>query len=104
MNLKFLPENKADAFAIQAVALGTATEDQQKRAFSCIVRELAGTYDMTFDPESERASNFNEGRRHVGRALVNLINANITLLYQEAGKPAPVKQAPQVHRKRKPNG
>lgn len=104
MNLKFLPDDKADAFAIQSFALGKATEDQMKRAFTCIVRELCGTYEMTFDPENDRVSNFNEGKRHVGRALVNLVNANVTLLYQAAERQPALKTPTQVHRKRKPNG
>ncbi len=103
MNLVFLPDEKADAYAIQAWSAGVATEDQQKRAFNCIVRELSGTYDMSFDPDSSRVSDFNEGKRHVGRALVNLINANLTVLYAEANKKAAVKTI-QVDRKRKTNG
>lgn len=76
-DVKFVPENVVDGYAIQALAAGKATEDQQKRAFNCIVKEICGTYKMTFDPESDRVSNFNEGARHVGRVLVGLITLNL---------------------------
>ena len=102
MNLTFLPEDKADAYAIQALAKGEATPDQQKRAFKCIVQEIARTYEMTFNPESERVSNFNEGSRHVGRAIVGIVNANLTALYAELErKPMAKEQNLTVTRKRK---
>ncbi len=73
----FLPEELQDAYAIQAVARGEGGPHEQERAIKCIVEELAKTYDMTFDPESDRASAFNEGSRHVGRAIVGIINCNL---------------------------
>ena len=101
--MKFLPDEIADAVAIEAWALGTATEDQQKRAFKCVVNELCGTYEQSFDPDNQHITAFNEGRRQVGRALVGLLHANLTLLYAEANKKAAVKTI-EVNRKRKSNG
>ena len=72
-----LPDDLHDAYAIQAVAEGVADEHQQQRAIKCIVEEIAGTYAQTFDPESARMSDFNSGRRHVGRTIVNIIHANV---------------------------
>jgi len=80
--IEFLPADQADAFAIKAVAEGTADLHMQQRAFKCIVQELCGTYEMTFDPESIRKSDFNEGRRHIGRALVGIVNLPSEVLKQ----------------------
>jgi hypothetical protein len=73
----FLPADTVDAYAIQAVARGEGGPNEQIRAITCIVNEIAGTYDMTFDEESARQSDFNEGRRQVGRAVVGIINQNL---------------------------
>lgn len=75
--IKFIPEKASDGYAIQALAEGKATPEQQKKAFNCIVRELSGAYDMSFDPESARITDFNEGKRHVGRAIVGLLSINL---------------------------
>lgn len=96
--LKFIPDEVADAYAIQALVRGEANEHQQIRAFKCIVEELCGTYDMTFDPDSPRVSDFNEGKRHVGRALVGLTSLNLGKLKKED---QPKEQDPvKVNRKR----
>jgi len=100
MQLKLIPDDIVDGYAIQALATGTATEDQQKRAFNCIVRELCGTYDMTFDPESERVTAFNEGRRSIGRALVGILSTNLTII-KEVEKVKRVAKELTVNRKRK---
>lgn len=78
--IKFLPNDEHDMRAIQALSKGAASEAQQIRALKCIVNELAGTYDMSFDPSDPYMTAFNEGRRHVGRAIVGVLNSNITTL------------------------
>jgi len=51
----------------------------------------------TFDPESQRWSDFNEGKRHVGRTLVNISTINVGIIKQnqkilsEAMNPQPTK-------------
>lgn len=60
----------ADVAALRSLAAGTASEDQQKRAFAFIVNGIAGTYERTFHPEDARATDFSEGKRHVGRMMV----------------------------------
>ncbi len=72
-----LPKNTADGYAIQALARGEASPAAQQRALKCIIEEFCGTYDMTFDPDSDRNSTFAEGRRSVGRGIVNTISANL---------------------------
>lgn len=75
--IQFIPEDVVDGYAIQALAEGIATEDQQKRAFHCIVYELCNTYKMTFHPESQKIQDLKEGRRSVGLALVGLLSLNL---------------------------
>ena len=70
-----LPRKRSDAAAIQALSRGTANDGQQRLALKCIIEELCGTYDMTYDPEGHTA--FNEGRRSVGRALVGTIQTSL---------------------------
>lgn len=83
--IRVLPQDDSDSYAIQALARGEATEAQQLQAFKCIVEEICGTYEMTFDPESERKTAFNEGSRHVGRVLVGIVKMNLGKL-KEAEK------------------
>src|SRR3546814_12923992 len=61
-----------DVGAIQALARGDASEDQQRRALRNIVETLAGTYDLSYRPDSTHDTAFAEGRRFVGLTLVKL--------------------------------
>ena len=78
-----LPADLTDAYAIKAIAEGEGGPNEQIRAFRWIVNELCGTYNMSFDEESARMTDFNEGRRHVGRTLVNIINENLGPISQK---------------------
>ena len=64
-----LPKDPKDIYALQALYRGEAPPDQQIRALKCIIEELAGADDMTFDPDNDRNTCFAEGRRSVGRAI-----------------------------------
>lgn len=64
----------ADVSALQALARGDADADQQKRALDWIIRKAALTYDVSFQPESDRATAFAEGRRFVGLEVVKLLS------------------------------
>ena len=79
-----LPADKVDAYAIQALINGEASPDQAAQAVKCIIYELCGTYGEPFDPESSRWTDFNLGKRSVGRTLVNIGTATIGLIYQVA--------------------
>src|SRR3990167_10757117 len=100
--MTILPKDIADSYAIQAFMRGEANEAKQKRASKCIVEEICGTYDMTFDPKDERQSCFNEGKRHVGRALVGIANISLGVV-QEAEKRVE-KRKIVVHTKGKSHG
>ena len=73
----------ADAAAIQALAKGTASADQQRRALDWIVLQAARTYDLAYRPgavEGERDTNFALGRQFVGQQIVKAIKLKIGLL------------------------
>ena len=67
----------ADAGALQAMQRGDASPHQQQRALDYIIRALAGTYDLSFRPDSERETSFAEGRRFVGLQIVKLLNLKL---------------------------
>ena len=68
-----------DAAALQALERGEATEDQQKRALNWLVNQAAGTYQLAWEPDNERASSFEAGRRFVGLKIVELLKLNLSV-------------------------
>ena len=66
----------ADAGALQALARGDATPEQQKRALEWTIKNAALAYDVSFQPESDRASSFAEGRRFVGLKIIELLTVS----------------------------
>lgn len=68
------PYENEDAWAIKALASGTANEHQQRRALDFIINKLAGTYDVSFRADSTRETDHAEGKRWVGLQLVKLVN------------------------------
>ena len=69
-----------DAYAVQAVMYGRASEDQQKRAMAFIVNQVCGTYDLSYRPTSDRDTAFAEGKRFVGLQMVKFAQLNIARL------------------------
>lgn len=69
--------SKGEAYAVKALAAGTANEGQQRVAWDFIMR-LTGIRDLEFRPD-ERASIFASGKRFVGLQLVKPVSlpANI---------------------------
>lgn len=78
------PPPVAVTMAIKGLAAGTASDEQQKRALAWIINELCGTYDMSFHPDSQRASDFAEGKRFVGTQIVKEVNINPSLIRKES--------------------
>jgi hypothetical protein len=62
--------------SIQALARGDASPHQQQEALRWVIEAAAGTYDLSFSPESDRATSFAEGRRFVGLQIVKLLKIN----------------------------
>ena len=62
-----------DIRAVQAVAAGTASPDEQKRALDWIVTSAAQTYEEPFVPGRDDVRSYVLGRRSVGLAIVKLM-------------------------------
>jgi hypothetical protein len=80
------------SYTLQALATGTANEHQQKAALKFIVEKLAGAYDQTFDPDNERLSAYNEGRRAVGRAIIQITALNLAKIKESLNPPKETKK------------
>lgn len=76
------PWEPADVAAIQALARGDATADQQRRALDYIINNIAGTYDLSYRPDSDRDTAFAEGKRFVGLQIVTRLKTNLAALRQ----------------------
>jgi hypothetical protein len=73
----------ADVSAVQALARGDATEEQQKRALDWIINSACGTYEVSYRPggqEGERDTCFAEGRRFVGSQIVKALKISLYAL------------------------
>jgi len=70
----------ADATALQALERGDATEVQQQRALAWIIHNAAATYEVAWEPENERASSFESGRRYVGIEIIKMLKLNTNAL------------------------
>ena len=68
------PCDAHDVYALKALAAGSASEGQQKRALNWILNQCCGVPDNTYYPDSERDSIFASGKRFVGLEIVALIN------------------------------
>ena len=77
------PYTDETVYAMKALTAGTATAEQQKHALDWIIKTLAGTYEMSFRPDSERETDFQEGKRFVGLQIVKMINLPAALLKKE---------------------
>lgn len=79
------PWEDADAGAIQALARGDASEDQQRRALEWIINRACATYDMSFHPEGDRATCFAEGKRFVGNQIIKMMKINLAKMRSAHG-------------------
>jgi len=67
---------------VQALASGTASADQQKRALKWLIENAAGTYDLEYRSDA-RDHAFTSGRRFVGLQVVKLLHLNVAKLKKE---------------------
>lgn len=77
---KPVPYEDADVAALQALAKGVATAEQQKRALNWWIEKAAGTYDLPYRPggrEGERDTLMAIGRMFVGQQTVKLLKLKI---------------------------
>lgn len=72
----------ADVAAVQALARGEATPEQQQRALNWVVNKAALTYDLDYRPDS-RDHAFSSGRRFVGLQVVKVLQLDVAKLRKE---------------------
>lgn len=72
----------ADVAAVQAVARGDATKDQQQRALNWIIYNAARAYDLDYRPDS-RDHAFASGRRFTGLEIITILKINIGKLKEK---------------------
>jgi len=73
----------ADAYAMQRLQAGDATEEQQKRALDWIINKACETYEPTFYPgglEGQRNSDLAQGKRFAGMQIVKMLNIDTAKL------------------------
>lgn len=73
----------ADVSAIQALLIGDATAEQQKRALDWIIIKASGAYEFNYYP-SDRDTSFALGRSFVGQQIIKLTKLNISKLRKES--------------------
>lgn len=77
---------KADVVALQALARGEATPDQQIRGMEYILKTISDRNGMSFRPgglEGDRDTAFAEGRRFVGNQIVKLTKLPLSKIKEE---------------------
>lgn len=77
------PYDLADVSAVQALARGDATPDQQQRALRWIIERAAGSYEFNYYP-SDRDTAFALGRAFVGQQLVKLTKLSVSDLKRQS--------------------
>ena len=81
--------DEADARALQRLAAGDATPEQQKRALNWIIHSACLTYDFPFRPggaEGARETDLALGRQFAGQQIVKLVKIDLLALQQNAKK------------------
>lgn len=73
---------KEDAYAVQALAAGSASPGQQQRVVKWLFEQAARVDDLSFRPgqDGDRATAFAEGRRFVGLQFAKLMNLKSEIL------------------------
>ena len=75
--------NKRETAAIQCLAKGEATPEQQKIALDWIIEKACNRYDVPYRP-SERDTSFLCGRMFVGQQIIKQIKLKLGPLTEEA--------------------
>ena len=81
-------DNK-DVAALQAVARGNATPEQQQAALQYIVNSICMDDDLPFFPDDHQACDFAAGKLFVGKQIKKLCRLNLQALIEaekKAGK------------------
>ena len=70
---------KADAAALQALAAGNASKEQQQRALNWIIYDCCGTYDLDYRPDPREHAAIS-GKRMIGLNIVTLLKVKLGIL------------------------
>jgi len=81
--LTMAPFEPHEASALQALWAGTADAHQQKIALTWILEGACGIHEISFSPKDGRITDFNEGRRFVGKQIAEILRTNVTLLVEK---------------------
>lgn len=73
------PFSVAEHTAVQALAAGAASPDQQQLALDWIIHRAARTYDLSFRDADTHGTAFAEGRRFTGLQIVRVLNTRLVL-------------------------
>lgn len=79
------PRELADVLALKALAAGKANEDQQRRAYEFILKDICGVQFLAYQPDSVRDTDFALGKQFVGHTIVKFVNLNPDVFKQETG-------------------
>lgn len=66
-----------DAGAAKALLAGEATPEQQKRFMLWLVNNACGYNEVAWEPENERATSFEAGRRFVAVQVIKITKLNL---------------------------
>jgi hypothetical protein len=77
------PYELADVSAVQALARGEATPEQQQRALRWVIERAAGAYEFNYYP-TDRDTAFALGRSFVGQQLVKLTKLSMSDLKRQS--------------------
>lgn len=86
--LRSLALDESCVHAIRALNSGTATMDQQRLLFDVLIARFCMIGGLSYDPENERQTLVNEGRRTVGKLLMRCINLPLKELIFKTAKGA----------------
>lgn len=73
-------DDEPGSAAVQAVADGRATPEQQQLAIATIVEGIAEYHGLSYSPDSTHDTAFAEGKRFVGAQIVKLCKLNYSKL------------------------
>jgi len=65
--------NDEQEAALRSLLSGTANEGQQKTAVNAIIQTICETNGLGWNPDSNRASDFAQGKRYVGLRILSVL-------------------------------
>lgn len=79
--------DKTDVLALRGLKAGTATPQQQQHAIQWLINVASRMDDLSFRPDSERATAFAEGKRFVGLQIWKALTLDMSTYFSNERKP-----------------